>query len=314
MTQVSTRLRLVAVLSRRIAKPRLAATPGPLAARAEYDRVAPLLFPRPPGLVHLVDAPRADGTPAVHWLSCGAPAARGVLLFLHGGAYVAGSPRTHAGLIGTLARATGLRAAAPAYARAPERPAPAAFDDAVAAHARLLALGHAPAEIVLAGDSAGGGLALALLADLCRRDLRPAGLAAFSPWTDLALTGESLVRNAAADPLLPVSRIAELVGHVRGALPPQDPRLSPLYAAYSAPPPVLIQVGRSEILHDDATRMAARLRAAGGEVRLSAWDGVPHAWHLLGRRLPEARAAIAEAGAFLRAVLRAALRSCPDPR
>jgi len=307
----SRRLRLLNGVLRRVAKPRLARTSGPLVARAEFERAARWLFPRPPHLLHLVDP--APGPP-LHWISAGPVARRGVLLYCHGGAYFAGSPETHAGLVGRLSRAAGLRAVVPAYRLAPEHPAPAALEDVRATHARLLALGHAPDEIVLAGDSAGGGLALALLAELCANGRRPAGLVAFSPWTDLALTGPSFSANAARDPLLPRSRAEEAVAEVAGALRPDDPRLSPLYARFAAPPPALLMAGETEILRDDAVRMAARLRGAGGEVALRIWPEVPHAWPLFGGLIPEADAALAEAGAFAQARLASGPQRTVVPR
>lgn len=213
-------------------------------------------------------------------------------------AYVAGSPATHAATLGRLSR---LAVVAPDYRKAPEHPAPAAFEDAQAAHAALLAQGWAPGQIILGGDSAGGGLALALLADLCARDLRSAGLIAFSPWTDLTLSGPSLRDNAAADPLLPVSRIAEAVAMVRGALDQGDPRLSPLFARFDRPPPVLILAGSDEVLSDDSRRMAAVLQAAGGAVTLEEVPKAPHVWPIFDGWLPEARAALHEAARFARA-------------
>jgi acetyl esterase/lipase len=297
----SLRLRALRAALPRLVKPHLGRIARPEDAREEFERLAPWIFARPPHLLHL----EAGGDPPLHWVSCGPARERGVMLYFHGGAYIAGSPRTHAGMIGRLAALTGLRVVAPAYRLAPETPGPAAFDDAMAAHARLTRLGYAPEEIVLAGDSAGGGLALALLSALCAEGRRPAGLVAFSPWTDLALGGRSLRTNARADPLLPVWRIDEVIDHVRGDLPPEDPRLSPLHAPFDAPPPVLIQVGDTEILHADSVRMAARLRQAGGDVRLEVWRGVPHTWQLLDGRLAEARAALVAASGFIAPLLAA---------
>jgi acetyl esterase/lipase len=198
-----------------------------------------------------------------------------------------------------LARLTGLQVVAPEYRLAPEHPAPAAFDDAVAAHGRLIGRGYAAGRIILAGDSAGGGLALAVLAEVCRRGLRPAGLVGFSPWTDLAGGGESRVSNAARDVFLPAERMAVAVERVRGSLDPADPRLSPVHAMFDHPPPVLLQVGTTEILRDDSRMMAAVLRRAGGEVRLSEWVDCPHVWQMLDGYLPEARAALVEVADFV---------------
>ncbi|MDP4033045.1 MAG: alpha/beta hydrolase fold domain-containing protein [Pseudorhodobacter sp.] len=295
---MSLRLWILTWLMRLVVRPMLARATTPAVARCDLERVA-RLFRAPPYMLHLVGR---DSTPPLHWISVGRPDDRTVMLYFHGGAYLAGSPATHAAMLGRLAKLTGLRVAAPAYRLAPEHPAPAAFEDACAAHGALMAQGYAPNRVVLGGDSAGGGLALALLADLCGRGLRPAGLFAFSPWTDMGLTGASLTENAALDPLLPASRITETVGHLRGDLPVTDPRISPLYASFTAPPPVWFQVGTTEILRDDSRRMAAHLRDAGGKATVTEWLGAPHVWQLFDGYIPEARAALMEVSGFVRAI------------
>ena len=239
------------------------------------------------------------GTPDLHYLSVRRGNAGKVVLYFHGGAYVMGSARTHLAPLSRLARLTGLQIVVPDYRLAPEHPAPAAFQDAVVAHVALLAKGYQPQDIILGGDSAGGGLALALMADLCARNLRPAGLFAFSPWTDFAMSGDSLRRNAAIDPALPVGRMRETVDLVLQGFPPQDPRISPLYAPFNAPPPVFVQVGAEEILLDDSFRMAQVLRDAGGQVTCDVWNGCPHVWHMLDGYIPEARAALVATAAFV---------------
>jgi epsilon-lactone hydrolase len=247
---VSLRLALLRLALRWIVRPRLVRTAAPEQARRDFARAA-RLFRVPPFLLHLPGDP-------LHRITAGPVDEDVIILWFHGGAYVASSPSTHAAMLGRLSRLSRLAVMAPDYRKAPEHPAPAAFEDACAAHAALLAQGWAPGQIVLGGDSAGGGLALALLADLCARSLRPGGLIAFSPWTDLTLSGPSLRGNAGVDPLLPVSRIAEAVVMVQGALDAADPRLSPLFALFDRPPPVLMLVGSDEILLDDSRRMAAR--------------------------------------------------------
>jgi epsilon-lactone hydrolase len=178
--------------------------------------------------------------------------------------------------------------------------------DACAVWDALMREGRAPGRIVLGGDSAGGGIALALLARLCAQGTPPAGLYAFSPWVDLTLSGASLRENAEADPLLPAARIGDLVEAIRGGLPADDPRLSPLSAAYPGAPPVLLQAGRTEILRDDTLRMAARLEADGATVTRRLWPDTPHVVQIFGDWLPEAREARAEAAAFVRARLQTA--------
>jgi acetyl esterase/lipase len=293
----SRRLRALVALSRLAVKPAVARLPGPAVARRAFERAARTgLLRRPPFLLHLA----SKGAPPIHWISSGHCRTRRVILYLHGGAYIAGSPATHAGIAGRLSRLSGLRVALPAYRLAPAHPAPAAFDDALAAHGALRARGYRAGDIALAGDSAGGGLAFALLAALCARGERPACVVAFSPWVDLTLSGASLQENARADPVLPVARAAEIVGHVTGALAPDDPRLSPLFAGFARPPPTLIEVGDTEILRDDAARMAERLRQAGGDVRLGVRPRVPHAWPLLDGWIPEARETLQAAALFVR--------------
>lgn len=294
----SRRLRLLNLLGRRVLRPRIARTPTPAAARADFERVARLFLAPPPFCLVL-------GDPDMEWVSVGRPEPGRVILYFHGGAYICGSPRTHLALAGRIAALAGLRVALPCYPLAPEHPAPAAFAAACAAHRRLLALGYRPGDIVLGGDSAGGGLALALMAHLTGAGLAPAGLFAFSPWTDLTGSGVSVRANAAADRLLDPARLEEIVGYVTGdgALPTRDPRISPLFAALEAPPPVWMSVARTEILLDDARRMAERLRAAGGEVEMSELPDAPHVWALFDGYVPEARATIAAAAGFARDAL-----------
>ncbi|MEM1432348.1 MAG: alpha/beta hydrolase, partial [Pseudomonadota bacterium] len=149
-------------------------------------------------------------------------------------------------------------------------------------------------------------------------DARPATAVVFSPWVDLAMGSASLQTNAAADPVLPVSRLRDVVGYVTGdgpgALAPNDPRISPVYAAFDAPPPVLIQVGTTEILRDDAMRLAARLRQGGGRVDLSQWPEAPHLLQMFDGYLPEARDALTEVARFIVATRDARATAVPGER
>lgn len=291
---MSRRLALTNLALRALVKPALARTGTPERARRDFERIAPL-FRRPPHLREI----RRDGAPPLVWLSAGPVAPRRALLWFHGGAYVAGSPRTHRGMLGRLSACAGVEVCAPDYRLAPAAPFPAAYQDAEAAWARLRQIGYSPGDIVLGGDSAGGGLALALLSARLRAGERPCAAVLFSPWTDLTLSGESLARNARADPLLPATRVKELVDIVAPEADRRDPRLSPLFAPFPAPPPVLIQAGRTEILRDDAQRMATKLRGAGGRVTLDLWEAAPHVWQMLDGWLPEARDALRRAGGFV---------------
>jgi acetyl esterase/lipase len=232
------------------------------------------------------------------WFRPSRKASDRVILWFHGGAYLAGSAFTHRGLLGRLARESGCDIIAPGYPLAPEHPAPAAFDAACRAYDALRRKVRAQ-DIVLGGDSAGGGLALALLAHVLGQGEVPAGLVALSPWTDLALTGRSLADNAARDPLVPVEAMAVAVEMIRGRLPAGDPRISPLYAGFPGAPPVLITVGSTEVLRSDAERMANHLRAGGTSVTLEIQPGAPHVLAWFAPWVPEARAAIRQIAGFI---------------
>jgi acetyl esterase/lipase len=229
------------------------------------------------------------------------PGARdGVLLCLHGGGLVVGSPATERWLTTRLARDTSCRVAAPVYRLAPEHPYPAALDDAVAAYEGLLAAGVAPGRIVLAGASAGGGLVLALLLRLrdAGRPL-PAGAALLSPWTDLSGQSESLATNDGLDYLerwyLPIC-----AGRYAADDGLRHPYVSPVFGDLAGLPPLLVQVGGVEVIRDDGVRAAAVARAAGVSVRLTVWPDEVHVWHQLAGLHEPADRALAEVAAFVR--------------
>jgi epsilon-lactone hydrolase len=223
------------------------------------------------------------------------------ILFLHGGGYVTGSPELYRHILWRFASAAGVRIAAVDYRLAPEHPFPAALDDAVAAWCGLLDEGTDPKRATVMGDSAGGGLALALALRLRNAGAPlPAAIVALSPWTDLALTGASLRKNAVADPIGNAAAAAFLAGLYLAGADPHNPYASPLYGDPTGLPPSLIQVGSDEILRDDAVRMADRMRIAGCEVALEIWPRMPHVWHAFAPMIPEALRAIARIGAFVR--------------
>jgi monoterpene epsilon-lactone hydrolase len=224
------------------------------------------------------------------------------MLYLHGGGYVFGSAQdTHRDLISRLAQTAECCVLAVDYRLAPEHPYPAALDDVLKAYRWLLAAGHAPRNIAVAGDSAGGGLAFALMLKLLAGgEPVPAALVTISPWTDLALTGASIAENAGRDMLIAEHHLVRAAAFYVGDADPRDPLISPLYGDVAHLPPTLIQVGSEESLVDDSRRMAARLKAAGVPVVMEEWRRMPHVWHLFARFLPEARAAIDHIGLFLR--------------
>ncbi len=226
-----------------------------------------------------------------------------VILYLHGGGYCFCSPVTHRGVAAALAREADARAFSLDYRLAPEHPFPAAVDDALAAYQALLDEGVAADRIVIAGDSSGGGLALALLLSL--RDAGaplPAGAVLFSPWTDLAATGASLEANDASDVMLSAVAVRNFSRYYLGDAAADHPIASPLYGEYAGLPDLFIQASDTEVLLDDAARVARKASAAGVAVDFKVWRRLPHAWATLAPMLPEARAAIKEAGGFIRKV------------
>lgn len=287
----SIRARFFNFLLRHTVKRGLAAARTPYDVRRVFNATRPLT---PRGVIF---TPATIGGVPGEWAEPKAGGTRGTMLYLHGGGYVAMSPRTHRAVTGAFAR-RGLRVFAADYRLAPEHPFPAALDDAAAAWRGLRAQVEGPAFV--AGDSAGGGLTLALLLRL--RDLGarlPDAACAFSPWTDLAITGASMVGNAERDPLLVSKGIETIAVAYCGATDPRDPLVSPLYGDFSGLPPLMIAVGDTEILLDDALRVAERARAAGVRVDLRVARDMPHVWQFANRITPEARRSMDDAAAFL---------------
>jgi monoterpene epsilon-lactone hydrolase len=222
------------------------------------------------------------------------------VLYLHGGAYVVGSPSCYRHFTWRIAAASRACALVLDYRLAPEHPFPAALDDAVAAYRWLIADGAEPRRVAIVGDSAGGGLALALLLRLRDEGLAlPGAAVALSPWTDLALTGASLARNAKADPMIDAAQVPALAQLYLAGAEPRNPHASPLYGDPTGLPPTLIQVGSDEVLHDDAVRIADKMRAAGCHIELDIWPRMPHVWHAFAPLVPEAERAIVRIGAFV---------------
>lgn len=266
-----------------------------LKARATLGTSAPKV---PAGMTA---SPGVVGGIAGEWMR---PAAGSgpTLLYLHGGGYFACSPVSHRPITTAFA-SRGMTVFSPDYRLAPEHPFPAAIDDAVAAYRGLVAMGIDPAQLVVAGDSAGGGLALAMLLSL--RDageVLPAAVMLMSPWTDLAATGASVQRNIRREAMFPAEAMARAAEPYLGGTDPRNPLASPLYASLHGLPPMLIHVGSYEVLLDDSTRLAERTRAAGGSVRLRSWPVVPHVWQMF-PFLPETRQSLDEAADFLRAAV-----------
>jgi epsilon-lactone hydrolase len=269
---------------------------GPLAAARDVHEVRRIFeavgFPQPRGVSFASD--KIGGVPGERVrAAAGGPALR--MLYVHGGGFVACSPRTHRPVTGALAK-RGFSVFAPDYRLAPEHPFPAGLDDVVAAWTALSAEGPA----CLAGESAGGNLALALMLAARDRGLPlPWAACLFSPVTDLLAEGGSRVANAWRDAMFTGRSIADVASLYAGATDPRDPRISPVYGDPAGLPPLLFHVGEREVLRDDAMRMADKARAAGVETHVRVFPVVAHAWQFADGYLPEARSSLDEAAAFL---------------
>lgn len=240
------------------------------------------------------------GVPSYLATPPGADPAR-IGLWLHGGGYVYGSQRSHGSMIAEVARAAGFAITHPQYRRAPENRYPAALEDGVAAYRGLLAEGWDPQAISVIGDSAGGGLALAVLLYLRDHDVPlPAAAACISPWADLDGTGDSFLANDEIDPLISSSVVGQVREAYLGELSARTPYASPLYGRVDGLPPILLQVGEREMLLSDSERLTRKIREAGGSATLEVWPGMVHVWHLHHTRLAKAREGIDRLGAFLR--------------
>jgi acetyl esterase/lipase len=236
------------------------------------------------------------------WIVPPNAAADRVILYLHGGGYVMGSINTHRAMVARVARASQARALALDYRLAPEHPFPAAVDDATAAYRWLLAQGYQPGKIAISGDSAGGGLVLATIVAL--RDAKvalPACAVPISPWTDMEGTGASMKTNASKDPMVSGSNggLFNMAKAYVGSADPKNPLASPLHSDYRGLPPMLIQVGATETLLDDSTRVAEKAKAAGVPVDLEVWEDMIHVWHVFAKLLPEGQQAIDRIGQYV---------------
>jgi len=235
------------------------------------------------------------------WVSGAAPSGGGVVLYLHGGCYGMGSVESHRELMTRIAIAASMRVVGINYRLAPANPFPAAVEDASAAYRWLLEEGIEAHRIVIAGDSAGAGLAIA--ATIKMRDegvALPAALVCISPWVDLAVMGESMESKAAEDPIVSRAMLSEWAKLYLGKNDARTPLASPLYAELRGLPPMMIQVGSAEVLLDDAKGLAERASAAGVETRLEVWPEMIHVWHSFAAVMAEGREAIEGIGRFVR--------------
>jgi acetyl esterase/lipase len=241
-----------------------------------------------------------DGLGAL-WAQVRGKTSDGVVLWLHGGGYCMGSALSCRGLAGRIARASGARVLVLDYRRAPEVTFPGAVEDATTVYRSLLAEGIRPSKIIIGGDSAGGGLAVAAAVALRDTgDPLPAGVVGVSAVADLEGTGGSIATNSSRDPIISKELLTTVAGMYLAGQDPRAPLASPIYADLAGLPPLLLQVGSDEALLDDSNRLATKAKDAGVDVSLEVVDGAVHEWHVFASFLPEGQEAIARIGDFVR--------------
>jgi acetyl esterase/lipase len=247
-----------------------------------------------------VETADANGV-AAEWTATPEADSERVILYLHGGGYTTGSLKSHRHMVAQAGREARARTMALEYRLAPEHPFPAAVEDAVASYRFLLSRGFSANRIAVAGDSAGGGLTVALLVSLRDAGLPlPACAWCISPWVDLEGTGASMTAKATVDPMVQQGYLIELAEAYLNGADPRTPLAAPLHADLKGLPPILIQVGSAETLLDDAVRLAGAAGSADVRVRLEVWPDMIHVWQLFYQQVAAGRRALAEAGAFIR--------------
>ena len=280
------------------------------AERERYERQLARLEPAEDVLFNDVNA---GGRPPL-WVDPPKVRREGAFLYLHGGVYLVGSPQGYRSLAANIAASAGMRLLLLDYRLAPEHPFPAAVDDARAAYHWLLEQGLEPHQVVIAGDSAGGGLTVALLLALGDAgEQLPAAAVCLSPWVDLLADSGSRIDRAKRDYVLATPDLHRAAGLYLEGADPKTPLASPIYGVLTALPPLLIQVGSDEVLLDDATRLAEKAQAAGVDVSLEVWEEMFHVWQMVSAFVPEGRQAIVGIGKFVDGVC-ASLESSPSPR
>jgi len=264
--------------------------------RAGFEQMG-AMFPVPSDVKR---EPVTAGTVKAEWVSAPGAASDRAILYLHGGGYAIGSINTHRALAAAISKAAKARVLVIDYRLAPECPYPAAVEDATAAYRWIVKQGISPKRVTVAGDSAGGGLTVAMLVALRDAgDPLPAAGVCLSPWVDMEGIGDSMTKCAELDPMVKKAGLLQLAGLYLGGQSPRTPLAAPLYADLSGLPPLLIQVGTWETLLDDAARIAERARKAGVDVTYEPWEGMIHVWQLFAPMLDEGKQAIERIGEFV---------------
>jgi|TARA_B110000902_G_scaffold257758_1_gene326421 acetyl esterase/lipase len=238
------------------------------------------------------------------WVSVGDVPSNKALVYFHGGAYVSGSPVTHRDYAAAMAKALGIKVLMVDYRLAPEYSFPAPIEDALVVYKALLGEGYAANDLLVGGDSAGGNLTLCLLQKIRSFGLSmPAAACLFSPWADLTHAGNSMLTNANSDPMLPMVMLERSADIYAAGADKNDPLISPIFTDMTDFPPMIIHVGSTEILLDDAKTIADLCEQTGVDVTLKIWEKAPHAFPIMVKFLPEARAAIEQTAEFFRTKL-----------
>jgi acetyl esterase/lipase len=243
--------------------------------------------------------PASLGPVKGEWVRTETSSPRRLILYFHGGGYIAGSPETHRALVAKLAHAAEASAFSAAYRLAPEYAFPAAVRDGIDAYRQLLGKGLAPQSIVLGGNGAGGGLAFSVLLAIRNAGLpMPAACAAMSPWADLSLSGWSVLQNAKTDTAQSWELLFVSARHYLKRANPSDPYASPVFASFKDFPPIMVHAGSLEMLRDDASRLGDRAADAGVPVSVEIYDGMQHVFQA--NPVPEARISLQRLGQFIR--------------
>jgi epsilon-lactone hydrolase len=254
-----------------------------------------------------IGAPKGIMTEAVNikgikceWVAVDKQSSERVILHLHGGGYNTGSIHTHRGLAAELSKASGERVLLPEYRLAPEHPFPAALDDTLSVYRWLLGQGISSSNIIISGDSAGGGLALSTVMALRDNgEVLPRALICMSPWADLTMSNETYRTNKGIDFMINIENIRDRAFMYAGGEELNNPLISPIFADFTDMPTILIQVGTDEVLLGESMAIAEKAKASCADVRLSVWEGMWHVWQLTGGMLPECSCALKEIGDFV---------------
>lgn len=292
----SIRSRIVRAIIKYGMKPRIVAHIPVQKQRSVMDALTRLvILPRKT----TVEKISAGGVPA-EWVYADSSQQNKVIIYFHGGGYNWGSCNTHRELAARLSLASNARVLLVDYRLAPEHPFPAALDDAISGYKWLLAQGFTANDIVMAGDSAGGGLTLATAVSLRDQTIAlPSALLCLSPWADLEMSSDTMNSKASVDPMLSEASLAVWAKHYIAADQGNNPLISPIHANFHGLPPLLIQAGEDEVLLGDALLVAERAKAAGVDVTLDVWPHMWHVWQAMALIVPEARQAISQLGTFV---------------